>query len=234
MPKMYYKVITFSFLNKDEAVKFLELATKKVKTFQMYGRCKSNNQVEIILQGDPVEVNLAISELKKLAKTIKEMMRHDRGFAIYDISILLDMANLEAAIPLDVVFKIIELKGYKIEVLGGKIKTNASVDEIVRTMEYVSKLYREMMTMDITPQAKRLIAIHSIITGKSIEKSIEELTKYKLLNVHRDEERQLILLTQSYENSVRILKSILKQKQEKQTSQTKEIENRNNTKELEI
>ena len=77
-------------------------------------------------------------------------------------------------------------------------------------MEYVSKLYKEMMTMDITPQAKRLIAIYSTITGKSIEKSIEELTKYKLLNIYRDEERQLILLTQSYENSVKILKSILK------------------------
>lgn len=208
--KIYYKVISFSFNSQEEVIKFIELATKRIKVLQAYTRCKPNNVVEIILQGDPTEISVLIYELRRIAKAIKEMMRSGQPYNTYEIPILLEIANLKAAIPMDVVFKILELRGHKVQVKEDKLITSARFDEVLKTIEKVSELYAEMMDYDITPQAKRLIAIYSIVTGKSINDSIAELLNYGLVKKYSSTERELIVLAYDYETCVNKLKNVLK------------------------
>jgi len=213
--RYYYKSIKLSFGSSEEVVKFLDLATRKVKVSQMYARTRSGNNVEVILLGDPIEVNLAISELRRIAKTVREMYRRTRGLATYDQRIILESARLEAAIPMDVVFKILELMGHKVELTrDGKVRTDASLGEIVKIVEHVSSLYKDMMEMDITPQAKRIIAIYSTIMDRDIEEAVNDLLMFGLLKTYESEERSLIVLSRSYEESLEKLKEVLRLLQE--------------------
>ncbi|NPA23282.1 MAG: DUF2067 domain-containing protein [Crenarchaeota archaeon] len=206
----YYKSIKLSFGSSEEVIKFLDLATRKVKVSQMYARTRSGNNVEIILLGDPFEVNLAVTELRKLAKTVREMYRRTRGVSTYDQRVILESARLEAAIPLDVVFKILEFQGHKVEILrDGRVRTDASLREIVRLVEHVSSLYKEMMDMDITPQAKRIVAIYSTVMDRDLEDAISDLLMFDILRTYESEERSLIVLSRSYEESLEKLREVL-------------------------
>ncbi len=209
--RYYYKSIKLSFGSNEEVIRFLDLATRRVKVSQMYARTRSGNNVEIILLGDPFEVNLAVSELRKLAKTVREMYRRSRGLSTYDQRIILESARLEAAIPLDVVFKILELSGFKVELRrDGKIRTDAPLSEIVRVAEHVSSLYRDMMDMDITPQAKRIVAIYSTVMGRELDDAISDLLMFGILKTYESEERSLIVLSGSYDESLEKLKDVLR------------------------
>ncbi len=208
--KYYYKSLKFTFGSNEEVVRFLDLASKKVKVFQMYARTRSGTNVEVILVGDPCEVNLAISELRKLAKTIRDMYRRERGLATYDQHMILESARLEAAIPLDVVYKTLELLGHRVEQLrDGRIRTDASFDEVVQLTEKVSKLYKEMMEMDITPQAKRIVAMYCIVFDRTIEEALAELEELGLLKRYVSPERQLMVLATTYEDAFRRLKEFV-------------------------
>ena len=208
--KYYYKSLKFTFGSNEEVVRFLDLASKKVKVFQMYARTRTGTNVEIILVGDPCEVNLAISELRKLAKTIRDMYRRERGLATYDQHMILESARLEAAIPLDVVYRTLELLGHRVEQLkDGRIRTDASFDEVVQLTEKVSKLYKEMMEMDITPQAKRIVAMYCIVFDRTIEEALAELEELGLLKRYVSPERQLMVLATTYEDAFRRLKEFV-------------------------
>ncbi len=208
--KYYYKSIKLTFGSSEEVVRFLDLVTRKIKVFQMYAKTRGSNNVELILLGDPYEVNLAISEIKKMAKTVREMYRKVRGLSTYDQRIILDAAKIEAAIPLDVAYKTLEFLGYRVEVTrDGKIRTDATLGDIVKTVEQISRLYKEMMDMDITPQAKRIIAIYSTVVDRDIEESISDLLNLGLLKIFESEERKLIVLSYSYEESLKKLREII-------------------------
>ncbi len=214
--KYYYKSIKLTFGSNEEVVKFLELISRKIKVFQMYARTRGSNNVELILLGDPYEVNLAISEIRKIAKIVKEMYRKVRGLATYDQRIILDTAKLEAAIPLDVAYRVLEFLGYRVETTrDGKLRTDATLREIVNVVEQVSRLYKEMMDMDITPQAKRIIAIYSIVMDRDIDEAISDLLKFELLKIFESEERKLIVLAYSYEKALEKLKEIIAKIKEK-------------------
>jgi len=208
--KYYYKAVTFTFGSNEEVVRFLDLASKKVKVFQMYARTRSGTNVEVVLVGDPCEVNLAVAELRKLAKTIRDMYRRERGLATYDQHMILESAKLEAAIPLDVVYRTLELLGHRVEqTKDGKIRTDASFEEVVKLTERVSKLYKDMMDMDITPQAKRIVAMYCIVFDRTIEEALAELEELGLLKRYVSPERQLMVLAMTYEDAFKKLKEFV-------------------------
>ncbi|OYT25312.1 MAG: hypothetical protein B6V02_04095, partial [Thermoprotei archaeon ex4572_64] len=180
----------------------------RVRALQIITRYSVGNRVEIILQGDPTEINMIVMELKRLAKIVKETSRKGVGMNVYDVNFLLNTAKLEAAIPLEVVFTILELLGYRVDFRENKLKTDAPLEKVLEVMSMTSRVYREMMSMNVTPQAKRIIAMYVVVKGRDIEKSIDDLINLNLLNKH--EELNLIVLTHDYEKSVKMLKEKLK------------------------
>lgn len=205
---MSYKVLTFKFNSSSEALNFIKLVTGRVRALQIITRYSVGNRVEIILQGDPTEINMIVMELKRLAKIVKETSRKGVGMNVYDVNFLLNTAKLEAAIPLEVVFTILELLGYRVDFRENKLKTDAPLEKVLEVMSMTSRVYREMMSMNVTPQAKRIIAMYVVVKGRDIEKSIDDLINLNLLNKH--EELNLIVLTHDYEKSVKMLKEKLK------------------------
>ncbi len=209
--KYYYRVITVAFNSSEEALRFLDLVTRKIKTFQLYARTRAGRVVELTLVGDPAEIAVALSEIKKIAKTIKEMYRKERGLATYDVRIILDYAKIEAAIPLDVAFKVLELLGHKVELLrGGKIRTDAELSEILEVIEQVSRIYREMMDMDITPQAKRIIAMWCTVFDENPDEAVIELETLGILRRYVTEDRNLVVLARSYDEAYREVKELVR------------------------
>ncbi len=205
---MSYKVLTFKFNSSNEALNFIKLVTSRVRASQIITRYSVGNKVEIVLQGDPTEINMIVMELKRLAKIVKEISRKGVSMNVYDANFLLSMAKLEAAIPLEVAFTILELLGYKVDFRENKLKTDAPLEKVLEIMNITSRVYREMMSMNITPQAKRIIAMYVVVKGKDIQRSIDDLINLNLLNRH--EELNLIVLAHDYEKSVKILKEKLK------------------------
>jgi len=208
--RYYYKTLTFTFNSQEEIIHFLDVISRKIKVFQLYARTRGNRNVEIVLMGDPAEVTVAIAELKKIAKTIREMYRKDRGMATYDVRVILDYAKIEAAIPLDVAFKTLELLGYRVEQLkDGKIRTNAEFSKVVEVIEEISRLYKEMMEMDITPQAKRIIAMWCAVFDRTPEEAIAELEALGLLKRYITPERNLVVLAYNYEEAYKKVKEFV-------------------------
>jgi len=216
--RYYYKVLTVAFNSVEEAVRFLDLVSRKIKVFQLYARTRGSRVVELTLVGDPAEVTVAIAEIKKIAKTIKEMYRKERGLATYDVRVILDYAKIEAAIPLDVAFKTLELLGYRVEQLkSGKIRTNAEFSKVVEVVEQVSKIYKEMMEMDVTPQAKRIVAMWCVVLDRTPEEAIEELEALGILKRYITTERSLVVLAYNYEEAFKKVKDFIEKIREDPT-----------------
>ncbi len=216
--RYYYKVLTITFDNVEEAVRFLDLISRKIRVFQLYARTRAGKIVELTLVGDPAEVTVALAEIKKIAKTIKEMYKKERGLATYDIRIILDHAKIEAAIPLDVAFKVLELLGHRVEVLkSGKVRTDAEFSRVIEVVEQVSKIYRDMIDMDITPQAKRIIAMWCVVFDRSPEEAVEELETLGIVKRYITQERSLIVLSYNYEEAYKKVKEYVEKFKEDPT-----------------
>ncbi len=203
MSRYYYKRIVLSFSSRDEVIRFLELMTRRVRASQIVARTKPNNQVELVLQGDPEEISVMIYDLRRLANAIRAMSRRVHELTSYDISVLLDLAKLEASIPIDAVLEALRLSGFRVEERSGRIVTNADLNEVLSVMERMSALYKKMMDLPLTPQVKRIVAICAVASGRDLEETIEMLLNANVIQRHA--QTGLLTLAVSYGDAVKAL-----------------------------
>ncbi|MFB6470704.1 MAG: DUF2067 family protein [Vulcanisaeta sp. AZ3] len=203
--------LVFVFNDFDEALTFMEMLTKRIKSRLLFIKYDVGRgvKVRVAVQGEPYEVELYSSEIRRIYDDIKAM-RGRFNVKVYDMSILLNKARLKAAMPIDLIIDILRLMNINVELEGSKIKISGSVElnDVVSIIEDVSKLYGEMFDMDISAQAKRIVAIYSYIVRKTIKDSIDDLVKHGILRRYGTTE--LLVLSMKYEDALSKLKELIK------------------------
>ncbi len=208
---MARREFTFTFDNQQDALTFIDLVSKKVKSkellirYNLYGNVV---KVWIAIQGDAHEVEVYGNEVLKIYRDLK-LMKGRFGVKTFDVSFILAKARLEAAIPIDIIVDILQLMGVPTEVEGSKIKVKGdmSLERLVEIAESISKLYREMMEREISSQAKRVIAIYAYLSKKPLDEAIADLLRHNIIKRYGDTE--LLVLSTDYTHALLKLQEIL-------------------------
>ena len=202
--------LVFTFDNVSEALTFIEAVTNRIKSKELLIRYNvgSNVKVWVAIQGEPYEVELYAAEIKRIYNDIK-LMRGKYGIRVYDVSLILSKAKLKAAMPIDLLVDILNIMGIEAEIEGSKIRVRDSLglEDLVKIVEEVSELYHEMIDMEISAQAKRVIAIYSFIMKKPIKESIDDLLSHGLINRYGDSE--LLVLSTDYDHALLKLQELI-------------------------
>jgi len=202
--------LVFTFNNINEALTFMEMITNKIKSKEVLIRYDTGSgiRVWVSIQGEPHEVELYIMEIKRLYNDIK-LMRGKFGVRTYDISFILSKARLSAAIPIDLIIDLLHIKGINAEIEGSRIKVvgDVKLENLISTAEGISRIYDEMIDMEISAQAKRVIALYSMLLGKDVKDSIKELLNNGLLSKYGDTE--MLVLSMDYKHALSKLQEMI-------------------------
>lgn len=202
--------LVFTFNNANEALTFMEIVTSRIKSKELLIKYDVSGgiRVHVSIQGEPHEVELYAVEIRRIYNDVR-MMRGRYGVRTYDISLILNKARLKAAMPIDIVIDAMHIMGINAEIEGSKIRIRDSLglDDVVRMIEKMSELYRDMLDMDISAQAKRVIAIYSFVTGKPIKDCIIDLLNHELITKYGDSE--LLVLSMDYDHALLRLQELI-------------------------
>ncbi len=207
---MVRREFVFTFNEVGEALTFMEMITNKIKSRELLIRYDVGNGVRVwvSIQGEPHEVELYSMEVRRVYNDIK-MMRGKFGTRAYDISLILSKARLSAAIPNDLVIDLLQVKGVNAELEGSKVRVAGDIrlEDLVRLAEDLSKVYSELIDAEVSAQAKRVIALYALLTGKDVRGSIEDLLNEGLLSRYGDTE--LLVLSMDYRHALSRLQELL-------------------------
>ena len=202
--------LVFTFNSMSEALTFMEMVTNKIKSKELLIRYDAGNgiRVWVSIQGEPHEVELYSMEVKRVYNDIK-LMRGKFGTRTYDVSLILSKARLSAAIPMDLIIDLLQVKGISAELDGSKIRVMGDVglDDLVKLAEDISRIYSELMDMEVSAQAKRIIALYALLMGKGVKDSINELLSRGLLSRYGDTD--LIVLSMDYRHALLRLQELM-------------------------
>ncbi|WP_069807411.1 DUF2067 family protein [Vulcanisaeta thermophila] len=199
----------FTFLSMDEAMLFIDMVSKRIKGKSLmikYQKASGNIKVRVSIEGDAAELSLLYDELMRVYKDVK--MAKSRGaIRAFDVSIILNRARLSAAIPLDLVVDLLQLMGRRAELRGSKLVVDMDLEDLVSLVERVSEIYKELMNTNVSSQGKRIVAIYSILRGKGVKESIDDLVRHGLLTRYGNTD--FLVMTLDYQHSLTRLQSII-------------------------
>lgn len=199
----------FTFSGMDEAMLFIDMVSKRVKSKSLlirYQRVGNNVRVRVTIEGDPAEVDLFHDELRRIYRDVK-MAKANTNIKSFDISIILNRAKLSAAIPFDIIVDLLQLMGRRAELAGSKLRVDMDLESLIGIVEKVSEIYKELIDSKISSQAKRIIAIYSLLKGKDVKESINDLLRYGLLTKYG--ETDFLVMSLDYEHALMRLQSII-------------------------
>ncbi len=201
----------FTFNNVNEALTFMEMLTGKIKSKELLIRYDTGSGVRvwISIQGEPHEVELYSMEIKRVYNDIKLMRGGKFGIRAYDVSLILSKARLNAAIPIDLIIDLLQIKGVNAELDGSKIRVvgNIKLEDLVKLAEDISRIYNELIDAEVSAQAKRIIALYALLMGKDVKDSIKELLDKGLLSKYGDSE--LLVLSMDYKHALSRLQELV-------------------------
>ena len=188
----------------------MEMVTNKIKSKELLIRYDVGNgtRVWLSIQGEPHEIELYSMEIKRIYNDIK-LMRGKFGAHTYDVSLILGRAKLNAAIPIDLIVDLLQVKGINAELDGSKIRivSDVTLEDLIKLAEDISRIYNELMDMEVSAQAKRIIALYALLMGKSVKDSINELLNKGLLSRYGDTE--LLVLSMDYRHALSRLQELV-------------------------
>jgi len=173
--------LRFRFEDGQEALLFIKLVTSRIKSPGLAIKNDLGN-IEVTVEGAREEIELYVGEVLRILRSIKGMKPRHGDLRSYDMAIILDLAGPEAAFPLDLVAEALGLMGRYSRMRGNRLITNSTLNEVLETVRRISRLYLDMRESNITPQAKRIISLYALLTGKSLDNSIEDLVREGILN----------------------------------------------------
>jgi len=155
---MVKKYVVLSFASSSEALEFVELAEKLV-----------GEGVEFIVKGNKVKaIALTSTSATQSLARVREVYRYWRmstapssGVYRHPLPIVFSMAELAASIPPRCIAVALRLMGFRAEVSGSFLVTDATLQLVVRTAERVSRAYREALALNVTPSLRRIISASS-------------------------------------------------------------------------
>lgn len=200
----------FTFSNMSEALTFMEMLTSKIKSRELLIRYDTGSgiRVWVSIQGEPHEVELYSMEIKRVYNDIK-LMRGKFGVRAYDVSLILSKARLSAAIPIDLLIDLLQIRGVNAELDGSKIRIMGDIklEDLVSLAESISRIYSELIDAEVSAQAKRIIALYALLMGKDVKDSIRELLDKGLLTKYGDTE--LLVLSMDYKHALLKLQELM-------------------------
>ncbi len=172
------RVLTLVFPSPEEAVHFLKTLEKLLPGKSFFGELKAN------------KVKIFIPESEDFEKTIHKIkqlynqQRQPYSYGVtknYDLSSVFSMAKLEVPVPATLLVETLKIKGHKATIKGDVLYTDATLNEIIKIIEELSVVYKEVLNLETTAQARRLISLYSLINNKPVDSAVEELFKLGVL-----------------------------------------------------
>ncbi|ADN50895.1 DUF2067 family protein [Vulcanisaeta distributa] len=210
MRSIVRREFVFTFNNVNEALTFMEMLTSKIKSKELLIRYDTGSGVRVwvSIQGEPHEVELYSMEIKRVYNDIK-LMRGKFGTRAYDVSLILSKARLSAAIPIDLIIDLLQIKGINAELDGSKIRVvgDVKLEDLIKLAEDISRIYNELIDAEVSAQAKRIIALYALLMSKGVKDSIKELLDKGLLSKYGDSE--LLVLSMDYKHALSRLQELV-------------------------
>ncbi|PLJ77750.1 MAG: hypothetical protein B7L53_05235 [Thermofilum sp. NZ13] len=172
------RTLTLVFSTPEEAVQFLKTLERLLPGRSFLGELKVNKVKIFVPESD--EAEKTIHKIKQLYN----QQRHTYSYGVvksYDLSSVLTLARLEAPIPATLIVEALKIQGFKAALSGDILKTDATLDGIIKTVERLSAIYKETLTLTATAQTRRLISLYAFAKGLRVEDAVDDLYKLGLL-----------------------------------------------------
>jgi len=196
--------LTFTFTSSAEALKFIEILSKRLGKGSFLGEVKGNKvKVFIPFRED---YRRLVEEVKHLYAEVHAGV--SRRLKSFEITTVLSASNLRVAIPMQALLEALQLEGYRAELTGSRIVTNASFQHVVELAERVSEAYSEAVELRLPSPLRRIVAAAAACAGFSVEETLKLLVSHGL--VAHKEGGYLLLLKP--EEAIRKLREILVEK----------------------
>jgi len=194
------KYVTVKFNSREELEEFLAKLSKGLDLRRISLDVRGLKAV-VGVSGDDVE------ELKHKVLALANFVKSKRGGRTRGIplDLLAEELELRAPFPFDLAQYVLNLLGYEAKVRGRRVLTNADVELVKRVLNELSQAYEKMEGLNLTAPAKRLVAIYSVVKGRGVDESVEDLKGLGLLN-----EGEVISLAKDYYTAVRTLEKLLR------------------------
>lgn len=194
------KGLTFTlvFSSAEEAVEFLKMLEKSLPGKSFLGELKTNKVKIFVPESEDSE--RLVHRIRELYNQMRSP--HAQGLVRdYDIATLFSMSRLEIPISVSILVDALKIKGFKVEVVKDKLRTNAPPSDLTKTVESLSRIYRELVDLRMTAQSRRLVALYSYIENLAPSESIRRLSELGILT----EESGRISLKVNYEAAIKTL-----------------------------
>ncbi|WP_188595668.1 DUF2067 family protein [Thermocladium modestius] len=184
------------FKSSEDAITYVDLLTRRIKVGELIIDVKSN-VVELRVRGGREAGDIMMAEALKIYGALKA-----RNGGSLDLSVLITMAQPPHPVPFDVVTTALNLRGFPSELSGMKLRTKAPLDLVISIIKSTSSLYAEMARMNITQNAKKIIATHALLRGLDVPGAIQELMEKGAVRENESSGSALITASSSFEDYV--------------------------------
>jgi len=171
MVKKYF-VLTFS--SNDQAVKFIQFLEKIMRKGEKLDFMVRGNRVRIIVPrgADTARIIARVKELFKYWRMSSVPMK---GLYRHSLPLVFLLSELEISIPPSVLAHALSLAGYRAEIQGSQLVSDAPLDLVTETAEKASRAYKDAVLLNATPLLKRLVASVSAALGIAPEEALQLL-----------------------------------------------------------
>ncbi len=184
------------FKSSEDAITYVDLLTRRIKVGELIINVKSN-VVELKVRGSREAGDIMMAEALKVYGALRA-----RNGGSLDLSVLISMAQPPHPVPFDVVTTALNLRGFPSELNGMKLKTKAPLDLVISIVKSVSSLYADMARMNVTQNAKKIIAVYALLRGLDVSGAIQELIGKGVVRENEKSGFALITASSSFEDYV--------------------------------
>lgn len=166
-------LLTFTFNNSAEALKFIEVLNRKIGRGAVLGEVKGN-KVKVFI---PFSENYrkTVREVKLLYFELHSSM--DFRPKRFEISTVLSASNLKVAIPVQALIDILKLEGYEARLEGSYLVTNARFQHVTELAERISEHYEEAVKQGLAAPLRRIVAVVATYMDTQVSDAINLLLK---------------------------------------------------------
>ena len=199
------RVIQLTCRNNEELLELADRIKERITYVNFRLNYKSGN-IKITLYGPDEIVREAVREIYEIYRDLRGELYPDvEGLYRYSIKEIIHGSNM-IAIPLNLLAKALEAKGYKAKIEGGYIRTNAKLCEVKDLALTISETYNQLRYLRMTPTCKRLVALYVAVKDTSIDDAIADLEDMKLIRMIKDMDgREKYILAKEFNQAVELI-----------------------------
>ncbi len=185
------------FKSSEDAITYVDLLTRRIKVGELIIDVKSN-VVELRVRGGREAGDIMMAEALKIYGALKA-----RNGGSLDLSVLITMAQPPPSSAVRRGDHRIELEGLPIGAERHEAQDKGPpLDLVISIIKSTSSLYAEMARMNITQNAKKIIATHALLRGLDVPGAIQELMEKGAVRENESSGSALITASSSFEDYV--------------------------------